>query len=283
MGRQRLLAALAFLLFPLSACAAVATPPRLDIAPRGPDAMSGSAFAAAIESLSLEDRSLRVLEELRAGNVPDHLRELVPVELRRRTLTGRSSTATVFASRDYLAIGSDDDFFRIPVNLYTATAFCREVGCVLPTAKIVDAIHDQAAVRLKPFPMKPGQEMRSIDYYQRHNREIERQLEGLDRSGLLAGHKKDLVLTPKLTPRRRKVAIYGWHRRRGDPIQPVSTIHVAAYADYSHGLRLVHERVLVDGEERSIYDVLADPGLSKLLSRSGPMPDARAIMGFPAR
>ncbi len=61
------------------------------------------------------------------------------------------------------------------------------------------------------------------------------------------------------------------------PIQPLSTVHGACYADYSHGVRLVSENVLVDGGTRSIYDVLQDPVLSKVLSDEGPIRNLRAL------
>ena len=50
---------------------------------------------------------------------------------------------------------------------------------------------------------------------------------------LTAGPRKDLVLTSRLWLDPGKVAIYGWHRARGAPIQPLSTVHGAGYADYS--------------------------------------------------
>jgi hypothetical protein len=257
-------------------------PPALRIPPRSPDAMTGSEFARSIEGLSLRARSRRVLEELRTGNVPDFLRHLVPVRLQHRYSDLSVGRAVVFVSSDYLSIGSDDDYFRIPVSLYTATAFARDFGFVLPTAKMVDAIYAQSEVHVRPSPMKPGKAMRSIDYYRRHNERIERQLASLHLGELVSGHKKDLVLTRKLSPNRKKVAIYGWHKPDGEPIQTVSTIHVGAYADYSHGLRIVSDRVYVNGAERSIYEVLSDERSAKVLSRGGPIPEARLIMGYPA-
>jgi hypothetical protein len=257
-------------------------PPSLRIPPRAADAMSGSEFARSIEGLPLKVRSRRVLEELRAGNVPDFLRQLVPVRLQHRYADLSVGRGVVFVSSDYLSIGSNEDYFRIPVDLYTATAFAREFGFVLPTAKMVDAIYAQSEVRVRPSPMKPGKAMRSVDYYRRHNERIESQLASLRLGDLVSGHKKDLVLTRKLTPSRKKVAIYGWHKLDGEPIQPVSTIHVGAYADYSHGLRIVSDRVYVNGSEQSIYEVLSDERAARVLIRGGPIPDARRIMGYPA-
>jgi hypothetical protein len=74
------------------------------------------------------------------------------------------------------------------------------------------------------------------------------------------------------------VAIYGWHRRDGKPIQPLSTVHEASYADYSHGIRLVSTTVQINGTPRSIYDVLEDPDLAPLLTDEGMIAGARDLM-----
>ena len=55
-------------------------------------------------------------------------------------------------------------------------------------------------------------------------------------------------------------------------------MHGACYADYSHGIRLVSETAVVDGKTRSVYDVLQDPVLSKVLSDEGPIPRLREMM-----
>ncbi|MGH7483020.1 MAG: hypothetical protein ACRELV_12770 [Longimicrobiales bacterium] len=38
---------------------------------------------------------------------------------------------------------------------------------------------------------------------------------------------------------------------------------------FSHGVRLVHRRVLVDGATRDSWEVLGDPKLAPLLSEGG--------------
>jgi len=73
------------------------------------------------------------------------------------------------------------------------------------------------------------------------------------------------------------VAIYGWHWPWGSPIQPLSTVHGARYADYSHGVRLVSETVLIDDEPRQISTVLEDPDLAGLLSDEGVLKGVAAL------
>jgi hypothetical protein len=95
---------------------------------------------------------------------------------------------------------------------------------------------------------------------------------GIPLGQLVSGDKKDLVVTNLLATNAGRIAIYGWHRAVGKPIQPLSTVHGAFYADYSHGIRLISDIVLIDGNRQSIYDVLKDPLLAKVLSYEGPIP-----------
>ena len=85
----------------------------------------------------------------------------------------------------------------------------------------------------------------------------------------MAGIKKDVVVTDELLKRPDRVAIYGWHKLDGQPIQPLTTVHVAWYVDYSHGIRLVDQWCVVDGENKRVEDVLRDKELCVLLSDEG--------------
>ena len=67
------------------------------------------------------------------------------------------------------------------------------------------------------------------------------------------------------------MAIYGWHHPDGKPIQPLYVGHVDWYVDYSHGIRLISRRMMVDGRPMQVADVLRDKELSPLLSNEGPI------------
>ena len=255
------------------------------IPPRSSSAMTGSEFATLVSSM---DRSLReqaILHELESGNIPRFLRKLKPVTLQQTLESGRVATVTIFVTPDYLAIGSEDDFLRIPMALPTAVEVAARFGFVLPTPKMVDAIFQQAELQLAPEPMPAGPQMRTTAYYWEHNRLIDRQCAacGLQLGALVSGHKKDVVLSDRLNRCARKVAIYGWHRGPGAPIQPLSTIHGAEYADYSHGIRLVSNTVLLDGDPCSIYSVLGNDALATLLSDEGVIHEARRLMTGPTQ
>lgn len=242
--------------------------------------LTGSQFAALVSTMDSRQREQAILQELLDGNLPGFLRNLVPVELRYQPPAGKAFTATVFVMPEYLAIGSNEDFLRIPMNLYTAAAVATRMGFILPTRKMVDAIYRQAEYHFSPEPMTAGPQMRSTEYYTVHNQKIEAQARslGVMLGALVSGHKKDVVLTNLLNSNPGRIAIYGWHRLTGAPIQPLSTVHGACYADYSHGIRLVSETVLVNGQARSVYDLLQDPLLAKALNDEGPIPNLRGLM-----
>ncbi len=241
---------------------------------RTSESLTGSQFASYVSKMDPRQREQAIRDEILKGNLPQFLRKLVPVKLLSGTAGRQPPTATIFVTPDYLAIGSDDDFLRIPMNLHSAVAVADHFGCILPTKKMVDAIYDQARYHLMPQPLPAGPEMRSTEYYATHNQMIEEQARSLGvRLGeLISGDKKDVVITNLLFKKVGNIAIYGWHKGPGEPIQPLSTVHGANYADYSHGIRLVSETALIDGEFKSVDDVLRDPSESKLLSDEGPIP-----------
>ena len=224
------------------------------------------------------DRDHAVVAELERGNVPSFLRHLAPVKLTTGASSGQAVAATIWVTPDYLAIGSDDDFLYVPLNYYSATIVADRFGSVLPTARMVDAIYEQSAHHLTPAPLPAGPLMRSNLYLEKHQQRIDEQRSGLPLGELIAGHKKDLVLSNRLRQFPGRVAIYGWHRAPGDPIQPLSTVHGARYVDYSHGVRLVSTTVVVDGRPRSIYDALQDSRVAPVLSREGVTRDAWGLM-----
>lgn len=235
-------------------------------------APTGRAFARSVWNLSGPARDAQVVAQLLAGNIPGFLRHLIPVTVRGKTPQG-TARVTVCVLPDYLAVGSDSDFLYVPLGLQAAIQVAARFGDVLPTPKLVDAIYARSPVKLIPEPLAPTDAMRSTAYVLHHTEliELERALYAEPPGTLTSGDKKDLVLTDRLWAIPGRVAIYGWQRASGRPIQPLSTFHGARYADYSHGVRLVSRIVYVNGVASTIDEVLANGELAPLLSREGPV------------
>jgi hypothetical protein len=237
--------------------------------------MTGSQFVQYVSQMTAQQREQAIETEVLKGNIPEFLTKLVPVDLNAELPDGKSVKVTIFVAPDYLAIGSDRDFLRIPMNLHTATDILDHFGFILPTKKMVDAIYTQSRYHFMPQPLPAGPEMRSTQYYATHNRMIQEQARtiGVKLGALVAGDKKDIVMTNLLNRNPGKIAIYGWHRGPGHPIQPLSTVHGANYADYSHGVRLVSDTALVNGEPEPVSDILENPSTAMVLSDEGAMPN----------
>lgn len=219
-----------------------------------------------LDSQPLE-RELRIAGEILSGNVPTFWRKFENVEAEWETEDGAKHKTVYRVSPDYLMMGSDDDFVRVPITPHTAQLIADTAGCVLPTRKMVDDIHRAAKVTLEPHPLTEDRE--SLATFLKHHQLIQEQLQKHQPHHLISGIKKDVVVTNKLLERPDRVAIYGWHKLDGQPIQPLTTVHVDWYVDYSHGIRLVDQWCDVDGESMRVGDVLRDPELSGLLSDEG--------------
>ena len=224
--------------------------------------MSGTAFYKTVVSMGWKERDSVAANEILSGNIPAFLKKFVPV-FTSVTNGGRTHKAIIYVSADYLSVGNDDDFARIPLTPMTAQRIADSLHCFLPTKKIVDLIYEQSKIKLEPVPMFAYRDS-SVTMWQHHL-----MIEGLrkQQKGLIAGIKKDVIITDKLTthPRPDRVAIYGWHKLDGKAIQPVHTKHVNFYVDYSHGIRLVYRKIKVDGKWMDYEDILKDAVLQQLL------------------
>jgi hypothetical protein len=238
----------------------------LELPPRPVLAPKGSEFAKSVASLPLKQREERALAEVMAGNIPPFLRTLVPITIRSET-----DTVSYEVTPDYLAIGSDDDYLLMPMTPQTAQVIADRLNCTLPTSRMVDDIYASATIKLTPAPIPPSPEMTTVPVFLRHSDTVLAERTGKRLGVLVAGHKKDVVIANSVFQTRGKVSIYGWHKAGGVPIQPLYTGHTAAWVDYSHGVRLVHRQMTVNGEVKTVDEVLADPRLAPLLSVEGVM------------
>jgi hypothetical protein len=227
-------------------------------------------------------RELAIINEIMNGNIPDFLREFAKIKLNGQ-YRGQAVELTIPVTTDYLAVGKNEDWVRVPMTNMAAQTIASRLGFVLPTRRLVNVMYEQAQVRLRPQPTdwyKQPEQMRFGPNYIVFNDTVNAQLGS--RSGLIGGHKKDVVVTNLLDRRPAQVAIYGWHLSPTRPIQTLSAVHSASYEDYSHGIRFVGPivtiRRLIDGLviDIPVGEAYQDPDLGKILSDEGPIHDIRA-------
>lgn len=258
--------------------------------PRAPESSTGLRFTDSLPMSLSQAREDAIVRELLRGNVPQFMRSLVEVDASGKDATGNERKLTIFVAPDYLCVGDDDDFVRVPLNPLSAQLVADEFGCVLPTKKMVDLIWKASALKLDPNPMPPDAQMSTTKRFVEHNQRVEKvrrqKFDELDLilGILIAGHKKDVVITNRLLDAAgkilKKVAIYGWQYITGKVIQGLNpTSHDDLYADYSHGIRLIAERCMLEGSLIDIRHVMADPILHTLLSDEGQM----RVVAYPKR
>jgi hypothetical protein len=255
----------------------------LSLPPRPVGAPGGDAFAASVSALTRDQREELVFQQIMSGNVPEFLRTLVSVSTR-ATIGGVSRTTRWYVTPDYMALGSNDDYFLMPMTPILAQRLADAIGCSLPTKKMVDAIYAGATVKVAPIPIPPSAAMITIPVFKQHNDTLRIQraplLNAHPLGEMVAGHKKDVIISnailTNLKPSVPKpVVIYGWHQLNGVPIQPVYNGHDQTYADYSHGIRMVQRELTVDSMVSTVDAVLRDNSLWQLLSDEGVMQNPR--------
>lgn len=236
---------------------------------RESNAVSGSEFIQNNINNNRIVRESNALKEFLNGNIPDFLRNFVPI-----VVSSGGNTITYMVMSDYLSIGSNEDYVRMPLNPLTAQKIADQYDCTLPTRKMVISIWEQSEYKLEPLPWGApyDESMMSIERIKIHNSRIQEQLHGKDFTKLISGHKKDVVLSNKMYPNnsKKRVTIFGWIQPNGLPIQGMNYwSHEDNYADYSHGIRLIANDVMVNNSPKRIQDVLKDATLSALLCDEG--------------
>lgn len=242
---------------------------------RKANALSGTAFARLIadSSLSLAAREKIIYKAIKKGNIPGFLRKIV--EIRKELTVNETKYILLFYTLpDYLAIGSDTDFFYIPMTPVLAQRIANRLHCSLPTKKMVDLIYERATLKLVPLPIPPTAAMVTVPVFEQHNQMVREQLKAHtsahQQGALTAGNKKDIIISNTIyTEKTPKVVIYGWHQLNGKAIQPVYNKHTHTWADYSHGVRLIQQSIWLNGKKTSLSAVLADKELHVLLSDEG--------------
>jgi len=251
---------------------------------RATNALTGSEFAQKVSAMDLPQREQAIYQEVFDGNVPLSLRKFCPVTVTNIT-EEMTNIGTFYVAPDYLAVGSDSNYLLMPISGNTAQRIADKIGCTLPTRKMVDAIYAAAEVKLAPSPIAPTAAMTTVPVFVQHNETVRAEraavLDAYPLGALVAGHKKDVVVTTRLNTATNKIAIYGWHRlTNGVAIQPLYLGHVSWWVDYSQCIRFISYWMTVNGERKTVPEVLADPKLCGLISDEGVITNARYPTNF---
>lgn len=220
--------------------------------------MNGTEFGDKILNLSGSERESAILDAAIAGQVPAFIKDDPWSAVQVGPLT-------IYVAPDYFSIGTASDYLRVPMTPMTAQKIADLYKSILPSRALVNAIWQAAKTKLAPSPFPPDAKMETSKRFIEHNAKIGDPKPST--SNLVAGHKKDIVVGPGLDGSR--VAIYGWHQLNGSPIQPYSTVHGSYYADYSHGVRLVHRNAVYQDTIIDLMSAFKDPLLSKYVSDQG--------------
>jgi hypothetical protein len=214
--------------------------------------------------MNWKERDSFAVKEILAGNVPDFLKKFIAIHVSiTDSVTGKLIRAVYYVAPDYLSVGTKQDWARINITPLAAQKIADTLNCFLPTKKMVDDIYRAAKVKLEPVPMYAFRDSTPTMWH--HHLIVEGQRRG--RKGLIAGIQKDVVISGKISrdPKTDRVAIYGWHKPDGVPIQPLYTGHVYWWVDYSQGIRLIYRKIKVQAKWMDYTDILKDPVLQKLL------------------
>ena len=222
---------------------------------------TGSAFYKEAAGLQWKQRDSLAMHYILSGHIPAFLNKMQPVNFIFHN-NGKRYRVTYFVSSDYLSVGTDDDGARIPLTPMFSQKIADSLDCFLPTTKMVNDIHEHATIKLAPIPLVENRDNSNTMY--QHHLLIQEQYK--NQKGIISGIKKDIVITDQLNNKPDRVAIYGWYKLNGKPIQPLYTGHVNWYADYSHGTRLIYKKIRINGKWFEHSTVFKDPVLRKILT-----------------
>ncbi len=253
-------------------------------------ALTGHEFIQKVQDMGFWDMEEQTVAQILAGNVPSALKKFrkitYTVTIRHRyqsfTLEGfpdgpvKNEThkykVEMWVLPDYLAVGNDQDFVRMPMGPLAAQRVADSLYCSLPTTFLSDRIDEVSEGRIEIFPFRPvgDRNMKPLCFEDSNNAiNALMRSKGLKFGQFVSGLKKDVVLTTRLENEPdyyRHVAIYGWFHPDGHPQQPLFIRHGNFYSDYSHGIRLIYRTIKIDGKEYDLRAVLEDPFLFRLVS-----------------
>ena len=205
------------------------------------------------------DYERAVVDAAIRGLVPSR-QGFVPV-----TVSSQGRTGTFWVSKLPLTIGTDEAPLHAALSAPAAQRIADHYGYLLPTRKMVDAIHASATVRV-PF-RSHGSPRQAVSTYLDVSASIAQRIAGRD--GLVSDYAKDYVLTNARRQNPARIAIYGAWEGASAPVQPFAVPHSLTYYDYSQHPRFVLNRAIVDGREMTMTEALTSDATAALFSDEG--------------
>ena len=235
---------------------------------RGEKAPDGHAYIQMVQDTGFWAMEDMTVSQILSGNVPSALKKF-----RKIVYKADGHKVEMWVLPDYLAVGNDQDFVRMPMGPLAAQRVADSLYCSLPTTFLSDRIDEVSEGRIEIFPFRPvgDRNMKPLCFEDSNNAiNALMRSKGLKFGQFVSGLKKDVVLTTRLENEPdyyRHVAIYGWFHPDGHPQQPLFIRHGNFYSDYSHGIRLIYRTIKIDGKEYDLRAVLEDPFLFRLVSK----------------
>lgn len=240
-------------------------------------ALTGWNFMLKADKMGFWELEDYIAQTVLEGNVPAPMKYFRKIVFRTPVIDSvevlkKRHTIEMWVLPDYLTIGTDESFVRMPMGPLAAQRIADSLHCILPTTYLVDRIAEASEGHLDIFPFRPLENRNSqpIVFQDSHNAiQALYKAKGYKFGQLVSGLKKDVVLTCKILTQpgwERYEAIYGWHHPSGKVQQPLFIRHGNFYVDYSHGIRLIYRTIKVDGKEMDAREILESPQLYRLLS-----------------
>lgn len=243
-----------------------------------PDAsLSGREFMISIDTMEFWKREDMIVEAILSGNMPSELKQFQKIVFTTPIVDSveilrKPHKVEMLVLPDYLSVGNDDDFVRMPMGPLAAQQIADSLNCILPTTYLVDRIAEVSEGHIDIFPFRPlgGRNMMPIVFQDSDNAiKALYKAKGYEFGQFISGLKKEVVITYKIQSRNemnKYEAIYGWFHPDGRIQQPLFIRHGNFYVDYSHGIRLINRTVVVDGKKLDAKAILESPTLYRLLS-----------------
>lgn len=243
---------------------------------RGEKAPDGHAYIQMVQDTGFWTMEDMTVSQILSGNVPSALKKFRKIDytvvLSDYGQWSGKHKVEMWVLPDYLAVGNDQDFVRMPMGPLAAQRVADSLYCSLPTTFLSDRIDEVSEGRIEIFPFRPvgDRNMKPLCFEDSNNAiNALMRSKGLKFGQFVSGLKKDVVLTTRLENEPeyyRHVAIYGWFHPDGHPQQPLFIRHGNFYSDYSHGIRMIYRTIKIDGKEYDLRKVLEDPLMFRLVS-----------------